>query len=325
MYAMIVDEKQNMSWTEVPDPVAKGDEVLIEIHATALNRADLLQRAGKYPSPPGWPEWMGLEVAGTVLSAPSGSRWKSGDKACALLGGGGYAEKVSVPDNMVMSIPKGLSMAEAAALPEAFATSYLNLCLEAGLKAGEIVLIHAGASGLGIAAIQTAKAFGATVITTVSSEEKARAVRQCGADIVVNRKTDDLGRILDENPPDVALDCVGGADLGRHIEKMAVGGRWILIATLGGEHAEIPLRPMLKRGLRLVGSTLRSRTSDMKAQILDALEEKMWPKIESGLIRPFIHRTLPIEKAEEAHDILQRNENIGKVVLQIRRPGILIP
>ncbi len=318
MHAMIVDEKQNMIWTEVPDPVVKGKEVLIEIHATALNRADLLQRAGKYPPPPGWPEWMGLEVAGLVLSAPPGSRWKNGDKVCALLGGGGYAEKVAVPDNMVMPIPKGLSMAEAASLPEVFATAYLNLCFEAGLKAGETVLIHAGASGLGIAAIQTAKALGAKVITTVSSEEKSRAVRQYGADIIVNRKTDDLGKVLDDNPPDIVLDCVGGADLGRHIEKMAVGGRWILIATLGGEHADIPLRPILKRGLRLVGSTLRSRTPDMKAQILRALEEKFWPKIESGSIRPFVYRTLPIANAEEAHAILQRNENIGKVVLQVR-------
>jgi NADPH2:quinone reductase len=315
---MIVDIKQNMIWTEVPEPVVKGNEILIEIHATALNRADLLQRAGKYPPPMGWPEWMGLEVAGVVLSAPSGSRWKSGDKVCALLGGGGYAEKVAVPENMVMPIPKGLSMAEAASLPEAFATSYLNLCFEAGLKAGETVLIHAGASGLGIAAIQTAKALGAKVITTVSSDEKARAVRQYGADIVVNRKTDDPGKVLDENPADIVLDCVGGADLGRHIEKMAIGGRWILIATLGGEHADIPLRPMLKRGLRLIGSTLRSRTPEMKAQILRALEEKLWPKIESGLIRPFVYRTLPMAKAEEAHAILQRNENIGKVVLQVR-------
>lgn len=318
MHAMIVDIKQNMIWTEVPDPVVKGNEILIEIHATALNRADLLQRAGKYPPPPDWPEWMGLEVAGVVLSAPSGSRWKSGDKVCALLGGGGYAEKIAVPESMLMPIPKGLSMDEAASLPEAFATSYLNLCLEAGLKAGETVLIHAGASGLGIAAIQTAKAFGAKVITTVSSDEKARAVRQYGANIVVNRKTDDLGKVLDENPPDIVLDCVGGADLGRHIEKMAVGGRWILVATLGGEHADIPLRPILKRGLRLVGSTLRSRTPEMKAQILRALEEKLWPKIESGLILPFVYRTLPIAKAEEAHAILQRNENIGKVVLQVR-------
>ena len=161
MYAMKVDENRAMRWTVVPDPAPEPDEILLEIHAAALNRADLLQRAGKYPPPPGWPEWMGLEVAGTVLAAPRGSRWKAGDRVCALLGGGGYAEKAAVPEELVLPVPEGLSMAEAASLPEAFATSYLNLVIEAGLKAGETVLIQAGASGLGIAAIQLAKAFGA--------------------------------------------------------------------------------------------------------------------------------------------------------------------
>lgn len=174
MYAVLVDEKQNLNWTEVPDPVAGENEVLIEIHAAALNRADLLQRAGKYPPPPGWPEWMGLEVAGIVLSAPADSRWKKGDKVCALLGGGGYAEKVAVPQNMVLPVPHGLSMTEAAALPEAFATSCLNLCIEAGMKSGDTVFIQAGASGLGIAAIQLAKAFGAKVIATVGSDKKRK-------------------------------------------------------------------------------------------------------------------------------------------------------
>ena len=318
MYAVLVDEKQNLNWTEVPDPVAGENEVLIEIHAAALNRADLLQRAGKYPPPPGWPEWMGLEVAGIVLSAPADSRWKKGDKVCALLGGGGYAEKVAVPQNMVLPVPHGLSMTEAAALPEAFATSCLNLCIEAGMKSGDTVFIQAGASGLGIAAIQLAKAFGAKVIATVGSDKKAEAVRRLGADSVVNRKTDNLGRILEENPVDIVLDCVGGTGLGKHLEKLAPGGRWILIATLGGESAEIALRPILKRGLRLIGSTLRSRTEDMKGRILAELEKKVWPEIESGAIRPLIHRTFPIENAADAHAVLEHHENIGKVVLTIQ-------
>lgn len=318
MYAMLVDADKKLVWTEVPEPQLKEGDVLVEVHATALNRADLLQRAGKYPPPPGWPEWMGLEAAGIVLKAPQNSRWKPGDKVCALLGGGGYAQKVAVPQDMLMSIPKGLSMEEAAALPEVFATSYLNLCIEAGIKAGDTVLIHAGASGLGIAAIQTAKAFGAKIITTVGSDEKGDAVRKIGADIVVNRKKDDIGKILDENPVDITLDCVGGEDLGKHIEKMAQGGRWILIATLAGEHANIALRPILKKGLRLIGSTLRSRSNEMKGFILREMETKLWPEIEKGKIRPLIHKILPIAEAEAAHAILERNENTGKIVLKIR-------
>ena len=182
----------------------------------------------------------------------------------------------------------------------------------------QTVFIQAGASGLGIAAIQTAKVLGAKVVTTVSSEQKAEAVRALGADVVVNRKTDDLGKALDENPVNVVLDCVGGRGLGNNLEKLAPGGRWILIATLGGEHAEIALRPILKRGLRLIGSTLRSRTTEMKGQILAGLEERIWPAIETGLIRPVIYKRFPIREAEQAHAVLERGENIGKVVLTIR-------
>ena len=318
MYAITVDENKAMHWTEVPDPVPKSGEILLEIHAAALNRADLLQRAGKYPPPPGWPEWMGLEAAGIVLSAPAGSRWKVGDKVCALLGGGGYAEKITVPEEMVLPVPRGLSMVEAASLPEVYATAYLNLVIEAGLKPGETVFIQAGASGLGIAAIQTAKVLGAKVVTTVGSEQKAEAVRALGADVVVNRKTDDLGKVLDENPVNVVLDCVGGTGLGTNLEKLAPGGRWILISTLGGEHAEIALRPILKRGLRLIGSTLRSRTTEMKGQILAGLETQIWPAIETGAIRPVIHKIFPIREAEQAHAVLECGENIGKVVLTVR-------
>lgn len=318
MYAITVDETRAMHWTEVPDPVPKSDEILLEIHAAALNRADLLQRAGKYPPPPGWPDWMGLEAAGIVLSAPAGSRWKRGDRVCALLGGGGYAEKIAVPEKMVLPVPRGLSLIEASSLPEVFATAYLNLVFEAGLQAGETAFIQAGASGLGIAAIQTAKVLGATVVTTVGSERKAEAVRALGADIVVNRKTDDLGKVLDEHSVDVVLDCVGGTGLGKHLEKLAPGGRWILISTLGGEYAEIALRPILKRGLRLIGSTLRSRTTEKKGEILAGLEKQIWPAMEAKTIRPVIFKTFPIREAEQAHAVLERGENIGKVVLSIR-------
>ena len=325
MHAMTVDEGRNLRWAEVPDAVAGPGEVLIEVHAAALNRADLLQRAGNYPSPPGWPDRMGLEVGGVVLSAPVGSRWVTGNKVCALLGGGGYGEKINVPENMVLPVPAGLTMAEAASLPEAYATAYLNLFLEADLKAGETVLIQAGASGLGIAAIQLAKVFGAKVMTTVGSEAKAEAVRRLGADWVVNRKTGDLGQMMEDHPVNIALDCAGGADLGKHLEKMAPGGRWILIATLSGETSELALRPVLKRGLRLIGSTLRSRSTEMKGRILADLESRVWPKIEAGLIRPVLYKTLPMADAEAAHTILSRNENTGKVVLTISRETRTVP
>lgn len=317
MYAVLVDDRKNLVWSEVPDPVIKNDEVLIEVHAAGLNRADLMQRDGNYPPPPGWPEWMGLEAAGVVIEAPENSRWKVGDKVCALLGGGGYAQKVAVPAGMVLPVPSGLSMVEAAAIPEAFATSYLNLCLEAGMKAGDTVFVQAGASGLGMAAIQLAKAFGATVMTTVGSEEKVEFVRKLGADIVVNRKTDDLVSVMEKHPVDIALDCVGGPILGRCIEKMARGGRWIVIATLGGAGTDIDLETLFKRGIRLIGSTLRSRTPETKSEILAGLEKTLWPAFSSGKIKPVVHKVLPITMAEEAHAILRRRENLGKVILAV--------
>ncbi|HCU34894.1 MAG TPA: quinone oxidoreductase [Armatimonadetes bacterium] len=317
MHAILVAEDRSLVWSEVPDPVPAGDEILIDVHAAALNRADLMQRAGDYPPPPGWPEWMGLEVAGVVSHAPEQSRFAVGDPVCALLGGGGYAERVAVPASMVLPVPKGLSMVQAAAIPEAFATSYLNICIEAGLKAGETVLIQAGASGLGMAAIQLVKALGGTVMTTVSTDEKAAFVRGLGADIVVNRATDDLCSAMERQPVDIALDCIAGADLGRCLEKMAIGGRWIVIATMGGARTELDANIFFRRGLRLIGSTLRSRTPQMKAEILAGLERVLWGPFSAGTIRPVIHATLPIARAEEAHAILQNRENLGKVVLTV--------
>jgi len=318
MKATLIDTDKNLVWSGVPDPTPKADEVLIDIHAAALNRADLLQRDGLYPPPPGWPEWMGLEVAGVVSEAPAGSRWKPGDKVCALLGGGGYAEKVAVPEGMVLPIPEGLSMVEAAAIPEAFATSYLNLCLEGGMKAGDTVFIQAGASGLGMAAIQLAKAKGAKVVTTVGTEEKAAFVTPLGADVVVNHRQEDVATALARHPVDVAMDCVAGPHLGKCLATMARGGRWIVIATMGGPMAEINMNDFFKRGVRLIGSTLRSRSSEMKAQILAGLEKDLWPAFAAGAIKVLIHETLPIKEAEAAHAILKNQENLGKVVLTVK-------
>ncbi|MGI5817094.1 MAG: NAD(P)H-quinone oxidoreductase [Armatimonadota bacterium] len=318
MRAIIVDDEQALSWAEVPDPAPGEGEIVIDVHATAVNRADLLQRAGNYPPPPGWPSWPGLEAAGVVSHAPEGSRWTVGDRVCALLGGGGYAERVALPASMALPVPEGLSMVEAAAIPETFATAYLNLCMEAGLSAGETVLIHAGASGVGTSAIQLVKTLGGTVITTVSTDEKAQFVRDLGADIVINRTTDDLLAAMEEHPVDIALDCIAGPDLGRCIEKMATGGRWVVIATLGGERTGLDVRSFFIRGLRLIGSTLRNRPTEVKAEILGGLEETLWDAFSSGAVRPIIHATLPITEAEAAHAILERRENIGKVVLTVR-------
>ncbi|NQT16932.1 MAG: NAD(P)H-quinone oxidoreductase [Planctomycetes bacterium] len=321
MYAVLVAEEQTLVWREVPDPVPKSGELLVDVHAAALNRADLLQRAGDYPPPPGWPEWMGLEVAGVVVEAPADSRWRAGDKVCALLGGGGYAERVAVAADMAMRVPEGLSMVEAAAIPEAFATSYLNLCIEGGMKAGDTVLVQAGASGLGIAAIQLVKTLGGKVMTTVSTEEKAAFVRNLGADIVINRTVDDLGAAMEEHAVDIALDCISGPGLGQCIEKMAIGGRWIVIATLGGAMTEIDMNAFFRRGIKLIGSTLRSRSREVKAEILAGLKRTLWQSFSSGTIKPVIYKTLPVTEAEEAHAILQRRENIGKVVLTVRSNG----
>jgi NADPH:quinone reductase len=317
MHAILIKADKSLVWSEVPDPVPRADEILVEVHAAALNRADLMQREGHYPPPPGWPEWMGLEAAGVVRQAPPGGRWQVGDRVCALLGGGGYAEKVAVPAAMALPVPAGLSLVEAAAIPEAFATSYLNLCIEGGMKPGDTVFIQAGASGLGMAAVQLAKILGAKVVTTVGSEDKERFVRGLGADVVINRKKEDVAAVLKRHPVDVAMDCVAGKDLGPCLETMARGGRWIVIATLGGATCELDMADFFRRGIRLLGSTLRSRTSAMKAEILAGLEKQLWPAFASGKIKVWIHKTLPIAQAEAAHAILQGQENLGKVVLTV--------
>lgn len=323
MKAMLVNDSRDLVWSDVSDPAIKSDEVLVKIHAAALNRADLLQRQGKYPSPPGCPEWMGLEVAGTVEEiGASVTKWKVGDRVCALLGGGGYAEYVSVREDMLMPVPKGLSMVEAASLPEAYATSYLNLFIEGHLEAGQTAFIPAGASGLASAAIPLAKAFGARVITSVLSDEIAEKIKPLGADLIINSKTQCVEEILKNEeergtPVAVSMDCLSGETLGKSLPYMARGGYWVVISTLAGIETNIQLRPLLTKGLHLVGSMLRNRTPDFKAYLLSELVSKVWPKLEDGSIKPSIYRILPMERAADAHAILERGENIGKVVLTL--------
>ena len=323
MKAMLVDENKRLVWSEVDYPTLGDGEVIIKIHAVALNRADLLQRQGKYPSPAGCPEWMGLEVAGVIEKIGKNvSEWKVGDGVCALLGGGGYAEYVSVKEDMLMPIPKGLSMVEAAALPEAYATSYLNLFIEGHLEKGQTAFIPAGASGLASVAIPMAKAFGARVITSVLSEEIAEKIKPLGADVIINSSAESVEEVLAEEerrgtPVAVSMDCLSGELLGKSLPYMARGGYWIVISTLAGIETTVQLRPLLTKGLHLVGSMLRNRTPEFKAYILSELVKNVWPKIEDGSIKPSIYKVLPITEAEAAHAILERGENVGKVVLKV--------
>lgn len=326
MKAILVNGDRSLRWDEVPDPVLGDEDCLVKIEAAALNRADLMQREGDYPPPPGCPEWMGLEVAGTIVRvgeiAAKKSVWKAGDKVCALLGGGGYAEYVNVRYDMLMPVPANCSMVEAAALPEAFATAYLNLFLEGNAKKGDTLLMNAGASGLASVVIPMAKAFGIRVITTVLSEEIAASIRHLGADVVVNTARQNIAEVLRQqleegHAVDVAIDCLGGEIMGKCIHYVSHGARWIMIAALAGQRTEIDLKNIYVRNVRIIGSTLRSRTREVKAQILACLVKNVWPKVESGEIKPTIYKVLPITEAEAAHTILYRGENIGKVVLTV--------
>ena len=323
MKAILVNNDSSLSCTDVADPIIKSEEVLVEIHYAALNRADLMQREGDYPPPAGCPEWMGLEIAGVIVKVGKDvSNWKIGDRVCALLGGGGYAEYVAVKYDMLMPVPKGLTMEEAAALPEAYATSYLNLFIEGHLEEGQTAFIPAGASGLASVAIPMAKAFGARVITSVLSDEIAEKIKPLGADVVINSTTTAVEEVLraeeeSGHPVNVSMDCLSGETLGKSLPYMARGGYWIVISTLAGIETTVMLRPLLTKGLHLVGSMLRNRTPKFKAYILSELVDKVWCKIESGEIKPSIYKILPIEQAEEAHAILQRGENVGKVVLRV--------
>ena len=324
MKAILVNDDKSLSWSDVPNPVIKSDEVLVKIEAAALNRADLMQRDGDYPPPPGCPEWMGLEVAGEIveIGEDAKGKWNIGDKVCALLGGGGYAEYVAVKYDMCMPVPKNCSMVEAAAIPEAFATAYLNLFIEGGIKEGNTLLMHAGASGLASVIIPMAKAFDIRVITSVLDDEKAESIKHLNADIIINsskEKTEDvLKRELEAGRSvDVAIDCLGGEHMGECLRYLTHGARWIMIAALAGVKTEIDLKNIYVRNVRIVGSTLRSRTPEMKAYILSELVKNVFPKIEEGLIKPTIYKVLPIQQAEEAHAILQNGQNVGKVVLTV--------
>ena len=326
MKACLVENKK-MVIKDVADPIIKDGEVIVAIRATALNRADLLQKQGTYPSPLGWPSWPGLELAGVIIemsqTAKNNSSFKVGDKVCALVGGGAYAEKIAVPYQLLMPIPKNLTFEQAASLPEAYATSYLNLFYEGQLKAGQVLYVAAGASGLASAAIPIGKSAGAYVVTSVQTYAQAESIKNLGADYIIIQEKESIPQVFERfekegKPVNVCMDCLSGEDLGKAMPFMARGGYWVVISTLAGIETNIKLRPLLTKGLHLVGSMLRNRTNQMKAEILKGLVDTVWGHIESGKIVPSIYKVFPFEQVNQAQTVLERFENTGKVVLKIK-------
>jgi putative PIG3 family NAD(P)H quinone oxidoreductase len=318
MYAIEVldDEQRTMSWREVPDPRPADDEVVVAVRATAVNRADLLQRRGLYPPPEGASEIIGLEAAGIVdtVGAAVDPKWK-GRRVAALLAGGGDAERVAVPAAHLLPLPEALSFQEAAAIPEVFYTAYLNLFLEARLAPGETAMIHAAASGVGTAALQLCREHGCRTIATASGG-KLEALPELGADVCVDRHTQDFAEIV-EDEVDVILDPVGADYLERNIECLAVGGRMVVIGLLGGTSAPLDLAKLLRRRLRVIGSVLRARSNQEKTEITRRFLDHVWPWFSEGRVRPVIDRVMSIEDVVDAHELLRNNATTGKVVLTI--------
>jgi len=311
-----------------PAPHPTADEILIEVHAAGVNRPDLMQRQGNYPPPPGASDIPGLEVAGTVAALGEGvTGWAVGDAVCALLAGGGYAQYVAVPAVQCLPVPEGLTMVEAAALPETLFTCWTNLVDGGHLKAGETVLIHGGASGIGTTGIQLAKALGATVFVTAGSPAKCEACRRLGADLAIDYKSEDFvaavkqataKQVGGKRGVDVVLDMVGGDYVRRDIEILAQGGRHVSIAVQGGPEATIPIFKVMQKRLILTGSTLRARSPAEKGRIAEALHETAWPMIAAGKLKPLIHATFPLERAADAHRALEDGDHIGKIVLMVK-------
>jgi putative PIG3 family NAD(P)H quinone oxidoreductase len=312
-----------MRWEDASDPLPGPGEVLVDIYAAALNRADLLQRAGGYPPPAGAPDILGLDMAGRVAALGQGVvGWQPGDRVCALLGGGGYAERVAVPREMLMPIPAGWSFEQAAALPEVYLTAFVNLFMEAGFQAGETVLMHGGASGVGTAVIQLGKAAGGRVLVTAGSEDKLARCRELGADLAINYRVDDwLVRAREFTQGagvDVIVDMVGADYFERNLSLLRPRGRLVFIATLSGTRVELSLGQLMSRRLRLIGSVLRSRSLAEKVAIKQAFMERFWPMLEAGTIQPVVDSVYPIAEVEAAHRRMAENRNLGKIVLKIR-------
>ncbi|MBS7663248.1 NAD(P)H-quinone oxidoreductase [Pseudomonas lalucatii] len=304
-------------WAQQPSPACDVGEIRIRVAAAGLNRADLLQRAGLYPPPPGASAALGLECAGIVSEVGAGCDWQVGDRVCALLAGGGMAEEVVVDGRHALPLPEGLSLAEAAVVPEVYATAWLNLFQLAGLKPGEKVLLHAGASGVGSAAIQLCKAFGNPCWVSVGSAERLAYCESLGAQGGVLREGDGLQALRDFGPFDVILDPVGGNYAALNLELLAQDGRWINIGLMGGRQAELDLALLLGKRIQLIGSTLRSRDEQFKADLLRELQQQVWPLFAEGRLKPQLMRSFPPEEAELAFAELAGNQVSGKLALLI--------
>jgi NADPH2:quinone reductase len=309
--------------TRRPVPIPAVDEVLIEVAAAGVNRPDVLQRKGGYPPPPGASDIPGLEVAGTIVAAGAGvNDWRPGDRVCALVTGGGYAEYVAAPAPQCLPIPHGLTLIEAAGLPETFFTVWVNVFERAGLKGSETLLIQGGSSGIGVTAIQMARAFGHRVFVTAGSAEKCAACEKLGASRAINYRTGDFVAVVKEltggKGVDVILDMVGGDYVPRELACLADDGRLSLIAFLGGTKATIDMTDILRRRLTITGSTLRARSVEVKGAIAQALKQKIWPLIEAGKIRPVIYRTFGLEEASAAHALMESSAHVGKIILEVK-------
>ena len=308
--------------TERPAPIPGPGEVLVAVEAAGVNRPDMLQRQGRYDPPPGASDLPGLEISGRVVAIGEGVMdWGADDKVCALVAGGGYAQYCTVPAPQLLPVPKGLSMVEAAAVPETFFTVWTNVFERGALRPGETLLVHGGSSGIGTTAIQLAKAFGARVFVTAGSADKCRACEELGADRAIDYKTEDFVAVIKEatggRGVDVVLDMVGGDYIARDIEIMAPDGRHVSIAFLHGPKVSLNFFPVMTKRLTLTGSTLRARSVEEKGRIAAALREKVWPLIGEGRIKPVIHKTFPLARAADAHALMESSTHIGKIVLTV--------
>ncbi|MGR3936706.1 NAD(P)H-quinone oxidoreductase [Streptomyces sp. BRA346] len=325
MYAITIPEPGGpdaLQWTEVPDPAPGEGEVLVEVVAGGVNRADLMQRQGHYPPPPGAPAYPGLECSGRIVElGPGVSGWTVGDEVCALLAGGGYAGKVAVPAGQLLPVPDGVDLVTAAGLPEVTATVWSNVFMISHLRPGETLLVHGGASGIGTMAIQLAKAAGARVAVTAGSAEKLAACRELGADVLINYREQDFVEEVrgatEGAGADVVLDIVGAKYLARNVDALAVNGRLAIIGLQGGAKAELNLVKLLGKNGAVTAAGLRGRPLGEKAAIVAAVREHVWPLIGSGRVRAIVDRTLPMREAAEAHRLLESSGHVGKVLLTV--------